>query len=122
MMRKYAAFICLLGFISCTSKDKIPSGVLKPDKMQAVLWDVIRADALTTEMIKKDSAKNAGEENSQLQKEIFLIHKITKNEFEKSYNYYQSNPGKLKLIMDSMVIQVQRNKDSNLKARPEEAQ
>ena len=31
--------------------------------MQAVLWDVIKANAFTTEFIKKDSAKDDVEEN-----------------------------------------------------------
>ena len=81
--------------------------------MQAVLWDVIKADAFTTEIIKKDSAKNVTEENLKLQQEIFSIHQITRDIFYKSYNYYKTNPGQLKVIMDSMIIQAERNKSKN---------
>ena len=94
-------FFCLITLISCGNKNKIPPGILKPDKMQAVLWDVIKADAFTAEIIKKDSAKNGTEENLKLQQEIFTIHQTTKDIFYKSYDYYKANPGQLKVMMDS---------------------
>lgn len=110
MMRNSIVFFCLITFISCGNKNKIPAGVLVPDKMQAVLWDVIKADAYTAEIIRKDSAKKATDVNLKLQQEIFSIHKITREDFYKSYDYYKGNPGKLKTIMDSMIIQAERNK------------
>ena len=121
MMKKYALFFCLVTFISCGNKDKIPSGILKPDKMQAVLWDIIRADAFTSEIIKNDSAKNATEENVKLQQKVFSIHQVTKNDFYKSYAYYKSNPGKLKVMMDSMIIQAERNRYKNFNVKPAQA-
>ena len=86
--------------------------------MQAVLWDVIKADAFTAEIIKKDSAKNGTEENLKLQQEIFTIHQTTKDIFYKSYDYYKANPGQLKIIMDSIIIQSERNKSKNFITRP----
>lgn len=103
-------FFYLITFISCGNNNKIPKGVLMPDKMQAVLWDVIKADAYTAEIIKKDSSKNGTTENLKLQKEIFAIHQITKAAFFKSYDYYKTNPGQLKIIMDSIIIQAERNR------------
>lgn len=113
MMRNCLLFFCLTFFISCGSKNKIPEGILKPDKMQAVLWDVIKADAFTAEIIRKDSSIKTADVNLKLQQEIFTIHKITRNDFYKSYDYYKENPGKLKVIMDSMIIQAERNKTRN---------
>ena len=31
-------------FAGCKSKNTVPRGVLSPDKMEAVLWDMMRAD------------------------------------------------------------------------------
>jgi hypothetical protein len=112
-MRNCLLFFCLTFFISCGNKNKIPEGVLKPGKMQSVLWDVIKADAFTAEIIRKDSSKKTADVNLKLQQEIFTIHKITRNDFYKSYDYYKENPGKLKVIMDSMIIQAERNKARN---------
>jgi hypothetical protein len=94
---------------SCGNKDKLPAGLLKPDKMQAVLWDVIKADVFTTEFIKKDSAKNAAAENLKLQQQIFAIHKISKADFYNSYDYYKLNSTAFKKIIDSMIAQAERN-------------
>ncbi len=113
MMRNCIVFFCLLIFISCGNKNKIPDGILKPDVMQAVLWDVIKADAFTAEIIRKDSSKKTADVNLKLQQEVFAIHKITRQSFYKSYDYYKENPGKLKVIMDSMIVQAERNKAKN---------
>ena len=94
---------CMLFIISCQNKNDIPTGILKPDKMQAILWDVIKADAFTTEFIKKDSAKNTENENLKLQQQIFAIHHVSKENFYKSYNYYKTQTPVLKTILDSMM-------------------
>lgn len=117
MIRTGVIVFCLTVLISCGNKNKIPSGILKPDKMQAVLWDVIRADAFTTEFIKKDSTKGAVSENLKLQQKIFTIHHVTKLEFYKSYAYYQSNTNLLKEILDSMTLQAKRPKN-DVKIKP----
>jgi Domain of unknown function (DUF4296) len=120
-MRKI--FILLTGLSllnSCGNKDKLPAGVLKPEKMQAVLWDVIKADVFTTEFIKKDSSKNATAENLKLQQQIFAIHKVTRADFYSSYDYYKTNTAEFKKIIDSMVTQAERKKE--LKPKPLQAE
>lgn len=102
------AGLVLIG--SCADKEKIPAGILKPDKMQAVLWDVMKADAFTNDYIKKDSSKNAGAENLKLQQQIFAIHKISKEDFYKSYDYYKTNTVVFKKIVDSIIAQAERKK------------
>ncbi|MBL7701110.1 MAG: DUF4296 domain-containing protein [Ferruginibacter sp.] len=96
---------------SCGNSDKAPTGLLKPEKMQAVLWDVIKADVFTTNFIKKDSLKNAEAENLKLQQQIFAIHKTTKADFYSSYEYYRQNTAAFKKIVDSMIAQAERNKN-----------
>ena len=118
-MIKISFFItgCMLFFISCQNKNDMPPGILKPDKMQAVLWDVINADAFTTEFIKKDSAKNAAKENLKLQQQIFAIHHVSKEDFYKSYDYYKAQTPVLKTILDSMITQAERKKSKNFNTK-----
>ncbi len=118
MIRTCIVLLSLITFFSCGNKNKIPSGILKPDKMQAVLWDVIKADAFTAEFIKNDSAKDAVEENLKLQQQIFSIHHISRQDFYKSYDYYKLHSDQLKVMMDSMIVQAERNKNKNFKTRP----
>jgi hypothetical protein len=122
MIRNCIVLFCLIIFISCGNKNKIPPGILKPDKMQAVLWDVIKADAFTTEFIKKDSAKDAVRENLKLQQEIFTIHHISKQDFYKSYDYLKLNPDLFRILMDSLIAKEERDKQKNLKARPRQVE
>ena len=115
-MRRIIILLAGLALIaSCANKDKVPDGILKPEKMQAVLWDVIKADAFTAEFIKKDSTKNAAAENLKLQQQIFAIHKISKADFYNSYDYYKSNTVVFKKIVDSMIAQAERKKTFNTK-------
>lgn len=116
--------IFLAGLIlinSCSNKDKLPEGILKPAKMESVLWDIIKADVFTTGFIKKDSSKTASNENLKLQQQIFAIHKISKADFYKSYDYYKSNTEVFKKVMDSMVAHADRNR-SDTTTRPLTAQ
>jgi Domain of unknown function (DUF4296) len=105
---------CLLALLvllsSCRDNNKLPEGVLKPEKMKLVLMDVIKAEAYTAEMLKKDSAKNGLEENSRLQQQVFSIHKITREDFYRSYAYYKDHAEIFKVMLDSMVTQGYRNK------------
>lgn len=114
MIRSSILILGLIVLNSCNSGNDIPSGVLKADKMQAVLWDIIKADVFTDEFIKKDSTKNAATENLKLQQQVFAIHKISKTEFYKSYDFYKSNTPLFKVMLDSMIAQAERNKNNNI--------
>ena len=95
-------------FFSC--KESIPFGIIKPSKMQEILWDVLRADALSHEIVKSDPSRSLSDENIKLTKKVFLIHNITEEQFQKSYSYYTRHPDKMKTMLDSLnAQQVRRN-------------
>ena len=97
-------------FSSC--KESTPSGIIKPKKMQEVLWDVLRADALSQQLVKSDSAKSLADESVKLTKKAFLIHNISEEQFEKSYTYYTNHPDIMRTMLDS--INAQQTRKSNL--------
>jgi hypothetical protein len=103
MIRCILIVSILVLFYSC--KESIPSGIIKPREMQQVLWDVLRADALSHEIIKHDSSKSLADENSNLVKKVFLVHNITEVQFQKSYSYYTQHPDKMKTMLDSLNAQ-----------------
>ena len=106
-MIKYILIISFLFFFySC--KETIPSGVIKPAKMQEVLWDVLRAEALSQEIVKADSSRSVAAENIRLTQKIFLLHNITQQQFEKSYSYYTAHPDIMRTILDSITGQQSR--------------
>jgi Domain of unknown function (DUF4296) len=109
MMRNF--LLALLVFVSsCRDNNELPEGVLKPEKMKLVLMDVIKAEAYTAEILKTDTTKNGLEENSRLQQQVFSIHKVSKEEFYRSFMYYKEHAGVFKVMLDSMVTQGYRNK------------
>lgn len=107
---RIARYCCLLIFFVSCSKSKFPDDVMQPGKMQAVFWDIIRADVLTTDHTKKDSSKMPMLENIALQKKIFRVHGVTKEQFYKSFDYYAKHPDLMTTLLDSMVAKENRNK------------
>ena len=111
MMRcAFVMFFSMLFLASC-KPNRVPSGILKPEKMQQVLWDIIRADVFTENFIGKDSTKNKTAENIRLQNKIFLLDTVTREAYYKSYEYYKANPGLMNALMDSISQSVIRNRD-----------
>jgi hypothetical protein len=58
MRLKETVLLCIFFLFSCKDKNSVPEGILKPAKMQTVLWDVFRADAFAFEFVARDTAKN----------------------------------------------------------------
>lgn len=95
---------------ACGNKNNIPKGILKQDKMQKVLWDVLQADAFTFQYISKDSSKKPEAAMAALQQQIFATHKTTRGEFYKSYDYYKKHPDIMAPLLDSMISKYTRDK------------
>lgn len=95
------AVLFSLATIACNNKkgDK----VLPPEKMEAVLWDLMRADKFLSDyVLNKDTAKKIDSESIKMYNRIFAIHKITGEQFQKSFTYYKTHPDQLREIMDSI--------------------
>lgn len=100
--------IILITSLVYACKESIPSAVIKPKKMQQVLWDVLKAEALADQMVKADSNKSQTSETKKLLSQVFKIHKITKAQFDTSYNYYINHPDIMRGIFDSLSTQQTR--------------
>lgn len=104
-MRGTLLIFFIVCFVSCGNKNKVPGNVLPPAKMQAVMWDMMRADQFLADYVmNKDTAKtrNIDQESIRMYQQVFGIHKISKEQFEKSISWYRDNPERLKVIMDSI--------------------
>lgn len=89
--------------IGCAGKNSIPSGVLPQKKMQAILWDFMRADQfLNGYVLNKDSSLNKKNESQKYYQQIFAIHKISREEFLFSFAFYKMHPVSFKPILDSI--------------------
>jgi hypothetical protein len=110
-----SAIVCFL--VCCTDKDKIPAGVLNQDKMEKVLWDMIQAERFRETFI-RDSSKDLKAETFKLYAQVFEIHKISKDEFVKSYKFYMSRPDIARGMFDSLATKASRRRDELYKPKP----
>ena len=54
---KFIGFLFFLFFfLSCTSKQKVPAGVLPVPKMSAIMWQVMQADAVVNRRAMADTS------------------------------------------------------------------
>ena len=103
MRKLLLIFSVLIFLVSCKDKDKIPKGVLPEKKMQAVMWDMIRAgEFLNGFVLNKDTLMDKAAESQKWYNKIYQIHRITKSDFDKSYAWYQDHPLLMKVILDSL--------------------
>jgi len=101
---KTGLFVIVLSltFIQCGNKNSVPGDVLPPEKMQSVLWDMMRADRFLVDFVLKDTSLNKTSASIQLYQQVFAIHGIDKEKFKKSFEYYEAHPAFLKVMMDSL--------------------
>ena len=89
--------------VGCKNKEMIPENVLPPPKMQAVLWDMMRADQFLSDYIlNKDTSLKKETESIKLYQQVLAINHVSKEKFQTSFAFYQSHPSFLKTIMDSI--------------------
>ena len=103
MRTRLLIILAVVLLAGCSNKSDIPSGIIPPDKMQLVLWDLMRADQyLGTYVFNRDTALNRVAESLKYYQRIFKFHDITKEQFDQSFTFYRARPILFKAIMDSI--------------------
>ncbi|NML22663.1 DUF4296 domain-containing protein [Pseudoflavitalea sp. G-6-1-2] len=107
---------CLMILAACSNKNKVPSGVMDHEEMEAVMWDMIQADRYAAISFSGDSLKrnNIKDETLKVYDQVFQIHKISKEEFLKSYKFYLSRPDMLKVVFDSIATKADRRRNEEI--------
>jgi hypothetical protein len=110
--------VCWIAGAGCSDKNSVPRGILPRDKMEEVMWDMAQADQYAVLYLSKDSGHiDQKAETLRLYEEVFRLHKITKEEFRKSYHYYLDHPELNQLLFDSVIARGSRAR-SELSERP----
>ncbi|MBW8685468.1 DUF4296 domain-containing protein [Chitinophaga rhizophila] len=109
--------VCLVLLITaCGEADKVPADVLPKEKMRDVLLDMNLADSYAgleedgISVVVSDSVRK--ERLKVYYRQILDLHKLTPQEFDHSFKYYESHPDKLKNIYDMMFSMVSKDKES----------
>lgn len=93
--------ICLFAVMGCRSGAPA-EGLLAPDSMKVIMWDMMKADELYLRISAKDTTAARRKENIRLYEQVFALHRITKKQFDSSYRYYATHPDQFKLLLDSL--------------------
>lgn len=102
-MKKLSFLVCFAVFIlACSDRDKVPKGILPKQKMQEVIWDILRAGELLEGYVFKDTTPNKTNMALQWYDSIYALHHISKADFDRSYDYYRTHPELMKVILDSL--------------------
>ena len=99
---KYLIGVFTIFIFSCSERNTIPQDVLKPEIMQKVTWDMLQADELATQNKNADSTISLINESFRLYEQVFAVHKTTRDQYYKSYRYYQQHPSLYKSMMDGV--------------------
>jgi len=117
-MKKIFKYI-LIGLIAasmeaCSApKVTIPDDVLSQDKMVSILADVHLAEAaITLKFTNKDTSKLQAQEFYDF---IYKSHKTTKEQFNKSYDFYTSHPELLNKIYDDVLTELSKKQGESVK-------
>ena len=97
----YFSFFIIL-FISCSDKKRVPSELIQPAKMQAILMDILIIDAVNSIKQGADQSLNITDLNSKSIATVLKNYQISDAAFKKSYSYYLAHPDILKPIADSI--------------------
>ena len=101
-MRILVILASLIFFFACSSGENIPDSVLPPKKMEAIFWDMLRADELAGQYKLTDTSRTTLQIHSELYDKIFSLHKISRDEFNKSFKFYQTRPDLFKPMLESL--------------------
>jgi hypothetical protein len=92
----------LLVALSVSSCKKGIGKKIPVNEMKIIMWDMVCADELYADASVRDSTVRIKKDNFRLYEQVFAIHKISKETFYSSYQYYQSRPDEFKVLMDSL--------------------
>ena len=109
-MRITSGLLCILLLaVGCSEKDNVPSGVIGKEQMGDIIWDMMQADQYAANYLIKDSSKvNVKMETLKLYEEVFRLHKVTRDEFRKSFQFYQDHPDITRTLFDTLIARGNR--------------
>lgn len=110
-MKKIGIVLFLAGLLAACGGE-VPRGVIPPEKMKLLMWDLLKADELASETVGYSSFGKARDSMCEiLYQKVFLIHKTDKETFARSLKFYQGNPDISKKMLDSVISYGEREKN-----------
>ena len=100
--------MCLLLW-SCTGD--MPKNVMPIDTMKFVMYDVLSAQEMAQLIVDAKDTTATKNKTFELYQQVFAIHKITREDFDRSFKFYEAHPDKIKILFDSVTAYGNRKKN-----------
>lgn len=117
-MHRYLYILAtLFTLVSCGNS----ASVLPKEKMEKVMWDVAQSSELLNGYVYyKHPEQNRAALNNVMLDKVFKIHNITREQFNKTLDYYEKRPDELKVVIDTIVSRQKRalGKDTSSSPAP----
>jgi len=118
-VKRLIIFYMVASLAACTDRSSIPKNIIPPDSMQKILKDVIIAGVYSDQYITRDTLKrDKRKANNELMDSVFLLHKISREEFKTSLSFYESRPDLNKMLFDSLAAYANQHKTELYAPKP----
>ena len=103
-MKQSLLYITMIfALLACSKKKKLPEDIIAQPKMQAIVWDLLRAgEFLNGYVLFRDTNVKAAEVSEKWFDKVYAIHQVTREQFNKSYEYYRTHPPVMRELLDSL--------------------
>lgn len=96
--------------LSCKDNNRVPKKFIQPDQMGRVLFSLSMAEEFVNTYVAKDSFRNKEQELQKEYQKVFLLYKVTREDFEKSYEFYKTHPDIFRVMLDTLDARGQRRR------------
>ncbi len=118
-MKYMLVLVCSFLLFSCSGGSDAPKDIIGRQKMETILWQLMQADEFTASAYPlRDSTHNLTTERIRRYKQVFALNQTSKEEFEKSYQYYMAHPDITKVMFDSISSRANRLRDEASHPQP----
>jgi hypothetical protein len=108
-LRLFPALCILSAAISCSRSREVPSGLIQKEQMGRILYDIGLAEGSVETEYYRDSSRNKDSLlRAQLDK-VMAVHGTSREDFQRSYDFYKRNPHIFKEVVDTLQARAQRN-------------
>lgn len=118
-MSRLVVFVCfLLMLAGCRNDREIPKDILPMERMGDLLFQVTVADAYLENYTFKDSLVNRDSAIRAEMDKLFLVNKVTAEQFRTSYSFYKQKPVLFREMIDTVHARTLRNQEKIYNRRP----
>jgi hypothetical protein len=113
-MRSYLSiFILFVLLVACNNEAKNEQQI-PFEKMQTVVWQLLKADELYARKSVTDSTWKASKKNVVFYQQIFDLNKVDRTQFYKQMENLKAHPVEFKTLMDSVESLSKREKNKTI--------